>query len=114
MSGVGIIGNLNIRVLTQLRPELFRVQLLLYNCTGWMSTQSICTCCSTGVATILCVACCSCSTLDKVYIYLELYILSFFVHVRSTSQRGSWVPGSFLLFTAVQIVRSRDVHQPLC
>ena len=46
MPTVGIIRNLNIRVLTQLRLELFRVQLLLYNCT----------CCSTGVATILCVA----------------------------------------------------------
>ena len=85
MPAVGIIRNLNIRVLTQLRLELFRVQLLLYNCTGWISTQSICTCCSTGVATILCVACCSCSTLYIVCIY-------FFVHVRSTSQRGSLIP----------------------
>ena len=31
MPAVGIIGNLNIRVLTQLRLELFRVQPLLYN-----------------------------------------------------------------------------------
>ena len=31
MSAVGIINNFNIRVLTQLRLELFRV---LYNCTG--------------------------------------------------------------------------------
>ena len=52
MPAVGIIRNLNIRVLTQLRLELFRVRLLLYNCTGWMPTQSICTsCCSPGVAT---------------------------------------------------------------
>ena len=42
MPAVGIIGSLNIRVLTQLRLELFKVQLLLYSCTGWMSTQSIC------------------------------------------------------------------------
>ena len=41
MPTVGIIRNLNIRVLTQLRLELLRVQLLLYNSTGWISTQSI-------------------------------------------------------------------------
>ena len=34
---VGITRNLNIHVLTQLRPELFRIQLL-YNCTAWKST----------------------------------------------------------------------------
>ena len=51
MPTVGIIRNLNIRVSTQLRLDLFRLQLLLYSCTGWVSTQSICTCCSTGVAT---------------------------------------------------------------
>ena len=74
MPAVGIIGNLNIRVLTQLRLELFRVQLLLYNSTGWMSTRSIiCTCCSTGEATIiLCVACCSCSTFIK-YQYIHIF-----------------------------------------
>ena len=95
---------MNIRVLTQLPLELFRVHLLLCNCTGWMSSQSICIRCSTGVATVLCVACCSCSTLYIVCICI-------FVHVRSTSQRGSLMPVVFL-FTAVQIVRSRDVYQP--
>ena len=74
MLAVGITGNLNIRVLTQLRLELFRVQLLLYNFTGWMSTQSLC------MTAMLCVASCSCSTLYKVYI-----------HIYSTSQRGSLV-----------------------
>ena len=97
---------MNIRVLTQLRLELFRVHLLLYNCTGWMSSQSICIRCSTGVATVLCVVCCLCSTLYIVCICI-------FVHVRSTSQlRGSLIPVVFL-FTALQIVRSRDVYQPL-
>ena len=72
MPTVGIIRNLNIHVLTQLRLELFRVQLLVFNwtnCTGWMSSQSICTksCCSTGGATVLCVACCPCSILYLVY-----------------------------------------------
>ena len=90
MPTVGITRNLNILVLTQRRLELFRVDLLLlYNCTGWMSTQSTCPCCSTGVATILCVACCSCSTLYIVYLYLY-----FFVHVRSTSQCGSYSSAS--------------------
>ena len=104
MPAVGIIRNLNLRVLTQLRLELLRAQLLLYNCTGWISTQSICTCCRTGVATILCVACCSCSTLYIVCIYI-------FVHVRSTSQRGSLIPVASFIYSSV--VRSRNVHQPL-
>ena len=42
MPTVGIIKNLNTRVLTPLPLELFRVQLLLYNCAGWMSTQNVC------------------------------------------------------------------------
>ena len=65
MPAVGIIGSLNIRVLTQLRLELFRVQLLLYN---WMSTQSICTCCSAGVA-IYC-ALPAVRALYNIYIYI--------------------------------------------
>ena len=55
---VGITRNLNIFVLTQLRLELFRIQLL-NNCTCWKSTQRIRTCWSTGVAAVMRVACCS-------------------------------------------------------
>ena len=40
MPAVGIIRKLNIHVLTQLRLELFRVQLLLYNFTGWIVSFS--------------------------------------------------------------------------
>ena len=53
MPAVRTTRNIN-TVLTQLRLELFRVQLV-YNCTAWMSTQSIFICYSTGVATMLCI-----------------------------------------------------------
>ena len=104
MSTVGIIRNLKICVLTQLRPELLRVHLLLlYNCTDWMSIQSICPSYSTGVVTILRVACCLCRTLYIVSLYLY-----FFVHVRSTSQqRGSLIIGSFIYSGA-------NCSQPRC
>ena len=108
MLAVGTIRNLNIRVLTQLRLELFRIQLLLYNCTSWMSTQSICPCCSTGVTTILCVACGSCSTLYILYLYRYLY---FIVHVRSTSQRGSMIPGTV---ASCIYSSSANCSQPRC
>ena len=73
MPAVGIVKDLNVCLLVQLCLKLFRVQLapLVHLCTGWMSTQSICTCCSTGATALLYIACGSCSTLN---IYLVLYI----------------------------------------
>ena len=86
MPAVRIIGNLNIRVLTQLRLELFRVQLLLYNCTG-----------SSALAAVQAwPQYCVLPAVRAAPLYSIIYILFFFVHVRSTSQRGSLIASFYL------------------